>query len=239
MSACAIIAADDAEELDAAVVVALRLEPEIDGERADRLPVQRDRHADEAQLLLRVLGPARREIEERRLAAHARHDDRLAALDDLAGDALAELDADGARAILEALDGFDVQLAVAQQRDHAAHDAVMTEQRAQHALQRGLEIERARERLADLEQRRQPARVARGGGGVGSGFGGRHIRSPTYLRGDAASHAKLSSLGAWSNASTRQHVVGPAAGGHGALPDHDLFVVTEKSHHESVASSVS
>ena len=52
-------------------------------------------------------------------------------------------------------------------------------------------------------------------------------------------HEKLSSLGAWSNASTRLHVVGPAAGGRDALLNHDLFVVTEMSHHESVPSSVS
>ena len=32
------------------------------------------------------------------------------------------------------------------------------------------------------------------------------------------SNAKLSSLEAWSDASTREHVVGPAAGGFGALP---------------------
>jgi len=42
------------------------------------------------------------------------------------------------------------------------------------------------------------------------------------------SNAKLSSLGAWSNASTREHVLGPAAGRRspqaGRHPDHDLFV---------------
>ena len=56
---------DDAEELRAALEVALRLELEIDGERADGAAVQADRHADEAQLLVREL---------RRRAARCRND---------------------------------------------------------------------------------------------------------------------------------------------------------------------
>ena len=115
----------------------------------------------------------------------------------------------------------------------------MTEQRAEHALQRRLEIECARERLAHLEQRRQPARVARRGSGIRSRFGGRHIRSPTYLRGDAACARK-----AVVARSLEQRIDPPArrgACGRGAWrpPEHDLFVVTEKSHHESVPFPVS
>ena len=41
----------DAEELDAAVEVALRLEAQVDGERAGRGAVEHDGHADEAELL--------------------------------------------------------------------------------------------------------------------------------------------------------------------------------------------
>ena len=82
--------ADDAEELDGAVVVAIRLEAQVDADGADGLAFERDRRGDVGQLLLGELGPLRRAVEELRLAADPRHDDRLAALHDLAGDALAQ-----------------------------------------------------------------------------------------------------------------------------------------------------
>ena len=153
---------DDAEELDVAVVVAIGIEPEIDAERADRAPVEQNRHADEAQLLLGQLRALRRAVEERRLLADARHDDRPAALDDLADDPLADAVAHRVRRRVEAVGGLDVQLAVVvQQRDQAAHGAVMLGQDLEHAVQRRSKIQRARERLADLEQRGQPPRLAR------------------------------------------------------------------------------
>src|SRR4029077_11378755 len=62
---------DDAEELRAALEVALGLEPQIDRERADGATIEDDRHADEAQLLVRELGPRRRAVQKRRLAADA------------------------------------------------------------------------------------------------------------------------------------------------------------------------
>ena len=145
-------------------------------ERADRLALQDDRHADEAELLAgRVAAPGGA-VQERRLAAHARHDDRLAALDHLAGNAFAHPVAHRPGAILEPFGRLDVQLPVAQQRDHPADDAVMAHQDAEHPLHRRLQVERARERLADLEQGRQTPRVARGGAGVGGSLQGRHIR---------------------------------------------------------------
>jgi hypothetical protein len=101
------------------------------------------------------------------------------------GDPFAELEADGAGAVLESLDRLDVQLALAQQGDHPAHDAVMTDERLQHALHRRLEVERAGERLAHLEQRREAARVAGGYRGIGTESGGRHGRSPTFLPGES------------------------------------------------------
>ena len=162
LTACAMLDADDAEELDVAVVVAVRIELEIDAERADRAPVEQDRHADEAQLLLRQLRPLRRAVEERRLLAHARDDDRLAALDDLADDAFADAVAHRVRRRVEAVGGLDVQLAVVvQQRDEAAHGAVVLRQDLEHAVQRRSQVQRARQRLADLEQRREPPRLAR------------------------------------------------------------------------------
>jgi len=117
---------DDAVELDAAIVVTIRLELEINAERADRAPVQQNRHADEAQLFARQLGPFRRPVEERRLLAHARHHDRLAAFDNLADDAFADPVAHGVRRRIQAIGGLDVQLAVlVQHRDQAADGPVV------------------------------------------------------------------------------------------------------------------
>ena len=173
--------ADDAEELHAAVVVALRLEAEVDGERADGGAVHRDRHADEAELLL----ADGRDGAGRRLRNAGSRLTRgttigSPAFDHLAGDPLADLEAHGAGAVLEALGGLDQQLAVAQQRHHAAHHAVVADERGEHTLHRSLQIERARQGLAHLQQGRQAPRIARGGSGIGSGLGGRHSRSPTF-----------------------------------------------------------
>ncbi len=102
----------DAVELDAAVVVAIGFELEVDAQRADGPAVEQDRHADEAELFLRQLGALRRAAQKGRLPAHARDDDRLAALDDLADDAFAEPVADRVRRLVEAVARLDVQLPV-------------------------------------------------------------------------------------------------------------------------------
>ena len=107
------------------------------------------------------LGAPRRAMQERRLAADARHDDRLAALHDAAGDAFADAVADRRAPVAEAVGRLDAQLAVlVQQRHDAADGAVMARQDLEDAVQRRLQVERARQRLAHLEQRRQPPRFA-------------------------------------------------------------------------------
>ena len=117
---------DDAEKLDVAVVVAIGIELEVDADRADRAAVEQDRHADEAELFLRQLRPLGGAVQERRLLADARDDDRPAAFDDLADDPFAEPVADRMRRRIEAVGGLDVQFAVVvQQRDEAADGAVM------------------------------------------------------------------------------------------------------------------
>ena len=136
--------ADDAEELDAALVVALRLELEVDGECAGGGALDEDRHADEAQFVPRDVGAARHPVEKFRLLADARHDNRLAALDDLAGDAFANLVADRACAVVKPFNRLDMQLAVAQQRHHAAHDAVMANEDLQDPLHGRFQVERPR-----------------------------------------------------------------------------------------------
>jgi len=123
-----------------------------DGKGADGSAVEHNRHADVTQLLFQDLRTTRRQIEECRLLADARHHDRLPAFDDLPGDSFTDANANRAGAILESFNRFDLQFAVAQQGDHAADDAVMAHERDQHALQSGFEIERARKSLADLEQ---------------------------------------------------------------------------------------
>ena len=128
--------ADDAEELHAAVVVAIRLEAQVDGERADGGAIERDRHADVAQLLLRL---------SRRRGARLRNAGSLLMRGTTIGFPLSttlpvmpspSANANRAGAILEPFDRLDVQLAVAEQRDHAADDAVVAHERDQHALQR-------------------------------------------------------------------------------------------------------
>ena len=99
-----------------------------------------------------------------RLVADARHDDRLAALHDAAGDPLADAIAHGARDGAGAVGRLDAQVAaVLQERHDPAHGAVVPRQDLQHAMQRGLEVERPRQRLAHFEQRREAARFAAGG----------------------------------------------------------------------------
>ena len=130
---------DDAHELHAAVEVALGLEPQIDAERADRLAVDQDRHADEAELLARQLGSSRRAVQKVRLAADPRHDDRLAALDHAAGDAFADAVADALRRLVEAVGRFDVEIALlGQQGDDAAQRAVPLAENLEHAVEGGL-----------------------------------------------------------------------------------------------------
>ena len=151
---------DDAEEFDAAVEGPFGIELQIDSERADRAPVERDGDTDEAQLLVRELGTPRRPVEERRLAAHARHDDRLPALHHPSRNALARAIADGARRFADAVSGFDAEVAVGvDQRHETADRAVLRREDFEHAVQRRLQIE-AGERLADIEQRRQPLGLA-------------------------------------------------------------------------------
>jgi hypothetical protein len=102
----------DAQKLHVAVVVALRIEAEIDAQRTNRAPIDQDRHADEAQFFLGKFRTLGRAIEERRLLAHARDDDRAPAFGDFADNPLADAIAHGVRRRVEPVGGLDVQLAV-------------------------------------------------------------------------------------------------------------------------------
>ena len=68
---------DDAEELRGPLVIAVRLEPQLDAQRADGAAVHDQRDTDE-----RPLVAVRAAFGQGRLAADTRHDDRPRALDD-------------------------------------------------------------------------------------------------------------------------------------------------------------
>src|SRR6185503_15777892 len=75
-------------ELERPIVVAIAPEQQVNTERPDRLLVDDQRHANKRQLL--ALVPPGGSIQEERLPARLGNDDRFAALDDAAGDPLAE-----------------------------------------------------------------------------------------------------------------------------------------------------
>lgn len=90
-------------------------------------------------------------MEERGLAAHPRHRDRLTALDDPTRDALAHAVATvGEVEPDRRSDGELVPLA--KQRDRRAHRVVMLLEQLEDAIEPGLELHRVRHRLADLEE---------------------------------------------------------------------------------------
>ena len=108
--------------------------------------------------------------------------------DHLAGDAFADAVADRARPRRR---GRRTPRRAARRRssssdDDAADGAVMAGEDLEHAVQRRLQVERARQRLADFEQRRQAAGFAGRGVHVGPRHGRRGRRSwrswsPSYI----------------------------------------------------------
>jgi hypothetical protein len=148
---------DDPHEFHAAVEIAFGLEAQIDAEGADGLAVQEDRHAHEAELLASELAPCGA-MQEIRLTAHTGHDHRLAAFDNPAGNAFAQPVADALGRLVETVGRFDRQLAVlAEQRHHAPDRAVALAENLEDAVERRFQIQRAGQRLAHFEERRQPA----------------------------------------------------------------------------------
>ena len=133
---------DYAQELDAAVEVASSLVVQEDPESAGRLPVDEDRHADEAELAARQFSALCGAVEQLRFAADPRHDNRPVALHHSASDALADPVAKTLRRALEAVGRFDTEVSVVvQQRDDAAHRVMPPGDNFEEALQRRLEVE--------------------------------------------------------------------------------------------------
>jgi hypothetical protein len=131
-------------------------------------------HADEAELLLRQLAALGGAVEEHRLAADLRHHDGLAAFHHAAGDSFAELVTHAIAGTVEAVGGLHLELAgvFVQHDDAAAHRAVMAAEHFEHAVQRGLQVDGAGQRLAGVQERgKAPDFVVRGAGGGRSGLG--------------------------------------------------------------------
>jgi beta-phosphoglucomutase-like phosphatase (HAD superfamily) len=85
----------------------------------------------------------------------------------------------------QAVGGLEMELRalLGLERDEAALDAVLPGERIEHVVERRLEVQGARERLADLQERGKPLVLARRGRALGQRasdrFAGRHgIRDP-------------------------------------------------------------
>jgi hypothetical protein len=142
---------DDAEELPRTLVIALGLEAQLDAEHARRPPVEEQRHADEAALL--AAGP----LAQRRLPARARDHDGPTGGEDLARQRPAGDIARPGRVARHPHGGHDLQrrLLAALEGHGAPQGVVRLLENLEYAMERGLEVGRVGQRLADLEQRRQ------------------------------------------------------------------------------------
>ena len=152
---------DDAEELRRALVVAVRLERQVDAEGADGLAVDADRHADVGQFLVRQFGPGGRAEQEPRLAADLRDHHRVARPNHFAGDALADAVPDRLARLDRPGRGLDGDLARlrVEQHDRAADGCVVSPDDFEDLRQPGPELVRRQQRLADFQQRRQLAHL--------------------------------------------------------------------------------
>ena len=155
---------DHVEELDVALVVAPLLERQVDADGPHRLLALAglDGDADEADVApVEVLaaGP----VEEHRLLAGPRHDDRLRGLDDPARHPFADGVAGRAPLRGQPLGRLHVQepRVGVQQRDRSAHDAVAPVEELHHPLQGGPQAGAAREGVVHLGQRLEPLDVRR------------------------------------------------------------------------------
>ena len=152
--------ADHAEELQRSLILPVPLEREVHRQRADGPAVDAQRHADEAQLAGVGAPPA---LVQQRLLRHLRHDDGAAALDDAAHHALARRGPGRAGARRSAAASRTASpLSSSASVTAGADDAVMPLERVEHGGQRLGQLEAARQRLADLDERGQLADLSGG-----------------------------------------------------------------------------
>ena len=160
---------DQAVERLGPFVVAVGLEPQVDAERADDAAVDANRDADEAELLPGRVAPSGAAQHQGGLPADPRHDHRLAGFDDRANDPFAERVMNVMGGTVQAVGGIDMQLAavVVEADDQAVGDRMAPRQGLEHHLQGAARIERARQRVGNLQQRREALLL--GGRPVGRG----------------------------------------------------------------------
>ena len=143
---------DDAEELRGADVEPAGLERGLDHERADGASRDRHGHGDHAQLL-GLSPPFRRPHAERRLLADLGHDHAAAALQHALGQLIERAHA-ALRAADDALGLRGLALAAGEENQPEGHRMVPFED-LQGSVQAGTQVERAREGLADVDERGQ------------------------------------------------------------------------------------
>ena len=131
------------------------LNPSSTASDAHRPARQAHRHRDDADLvgLAALVG---RPHAQRRLLAHARHDDRPAGLEHAARELVERADP-ALRAAHDLVERLGVLALVRVEQDHAEGHAVVTLEDLEHAVQAGAQVERARQGLADVDERRQLA----------------------------------------------------------------------------------
>jgi hypothetical protein len=156
------------------VVVALPCERQVHRQRAHRLSVDDNRHAQKTDLAPIDL-VARQPIAEERLAADLGHDDGLAALDDTGREAVRQPIPYGGPIGLYPVGGVRVQLpGGVDERDGPAHEPVMTPEHLEHPYEPRLERERSGERLRDFGERHRLPHARALGRVLGIGRRGAH-----------------------------------------------------------------
>ena len=155
--------ADEPVELGLVVVDAVLVVRQRHAERARGALLGADRHAH-----VRHLAPARaaedaRAVEEQRLLAHLRHHHRPAALGHAPDDSLADPVAGVAHRRRSPARGLDREVGgrLVAQHDQARERAAALLEDREHPLQRLAQVEGRAQRLADLQQVGELARVGR------------------------------------------------------------------------------
>ena len=159
--------AHDPEELRLLLVAPVLVVGQRHPERPHRVLVRLDGHADERQLVLPRLLEDAAAVEEERLAAHPRHHDGPAALDDASRDPFPD-PVPGVGAELARSRGRlhrEVAAPLVLEGDGGGQRAVAFLQDLEDAQERGPEVQGGAEGLADLEEVGERAGVGSGGSG--------------------------------------------------------------------------
>ena len=154
----------DAEEGLRSIEVAIRLELPVYAKRTDDPAIEADGHADEARLFLVRIVARRRAEDQRGLFGDARDDHRLPRFDHFPDDPIAERVLNVVRRTIQPVRRLDVELPAVFvcEHDEAARDGVTARQRLEDFLDAGFRIQRARQRLPDLQQGREPLVLVEG-----------------------------------------------------------------------------